>query len=140
MPSMPEYEPLPAPEPLPPLPPIAPPPELSPAEKQQQQMANTMPSPRQAAPMPVAPPPAPYSPPPMAPTAPIVTPVTAQAPPPQLANPAQESGIVKRRKSKRKELQQAAGGTDALRIRLDKSSGIGTAKKGTGSTGLNIPK
>ena len=47
------------------------------------------------------------------------------------------SAVVKKRKSKRKELQQASGGTDALRINLNKS--IGQAKGSTGTTGLNIP-
>ncbi len=74
--------------------------------------------------------------PPPAPAAPLVIPTT---PPPQSVNQGDEdSAIVKKRKSKRKELQQASTGTSALRIDLNKS--IGSAKGSTGSTGLNIPK
>ena len=51
----------------------------------------------------------------------------------------EEDAIIKRRKSKRKELQQASSGTDALRIPLDKSIGA-TPSGGTGSSGLNIPR
>ena len=76
-----------------------------------------------------------------APPAPIIQPVVEAAPPPQLVDPGNEdSAIIKRRKSKRKELQQASSGTDALRIPLDRSKTIGNATGGTGSTGLNIPK
>ena len=115
MPKMKEPEPLPAPEPLP--------------------------TPQQpAAPRPVAPPPAAPAAPAAAPPLPPV-PVTPQAaPPPQQVNSgsAEEAPIVKRKKSKRKELQQASSGTSALRIPLDKKIGS-TAKGSTGSTGLNIP-
>lgn len=89
-------------------------------------------------------------PPPVAPVAPVVTQPTAPTPPPvpmsqpQAPPPAQVEGqstdqpIVKRRKSKRKELQQASKGASALRIPLTKKLGS-TPSGGTGSTGLNIP-
>ena len=140
-PKMPEYDPLPQPEPLPPLPQItAPVDERTDEEKRRDLVKESMPMPRQQTYMPVEAPTASYSAPPIAPPAPLITPETRQAPPPQLTNSTDDSGIVKRRKSKRQELQQASGGTDALRIKLNKSSGIGGAKKGTGSSGLNIPK
>lgn len=61
-------------------------------------------------------------------------------PPPQLTQGqgAEDTAVVKRRKSKRKELQQASRGTDALRIDLSKA--IGGPSGSTGSTGINIPK
>lgn len=92
---------------------------------------------QQAAPMPIQPPI------PMAPTAPVPPPPVnnlqlPQAPPPALVNLADsDSAIIKKRKSKRKELQQASSGTDALRIPLNK--GIGVASGGGGKTGLSIP-
>lgn len=65
-----------------------------------------------------------------------------QAPPPvtvQSTNPNQDQAIIKRRKSKRKELQQSAKGASALRI--PKTQSIGSTPSGnTGSTGLNIPR
>ena len=51
----------------------------------------------------------------------------------------EDQPVIKRRKSKRKELQQASSGTNALRIPLDKSIGS-TPDGGTGSSGLNIPR
>ena len=116
-----------APEALPqldPLPPIEP---------------NSMPIQRQAAvapPVAQAPPMAAAAPPPPAPLAPV-----AETPPPPTAvnaNSAEEAPIVKKRKSKRKELQQASGGTDALRIKPNRLGA--TPSGGTGSSGLNIPK
>jgi len=61
-----------------------------------------------------------------------------QTPPPQLTQTTTEDATLKKRKSKRAQLQQASRGTSALRIERDKS--IGTQTGGTGSTGLNIPK
>jgi hypothetical protein len=67
--------------------------------------------------------------------------VQQQAPPPVLTDTNEENAAVKKRKSKRKEIQQASRGTDALRIPLDKSASIGSSGAGaSGSTGLNIPK
>lgn len=128
-PSPPKYEapeplPVPAPVPLPPPPPPAP---LPP-------MVSAPPAPPVAPPTP--PPMVPMMPPPAPPA--IVPPSTAL--PPTLTGQNDENPVVKKRKSKRRELQQASGGTDALRIPLDKSKSIGSAKGGTGSTGLNIPK
>ena len=92
---------------------------------------------------------------PAAPLAPpIVNPVINQPPPAPLApvtetppvpvvvqsNTAEDTPIVKRRKSKRKELQQASGGTDALLIKLASGKLGATPSGGTGSSGLNIPK
>lgn len=112
---MPDPEPLPPPKPLPlPQQPTAPP-------------VVAPPTPVTPAPAPPAPPPLPQTPP--------------QAPPPQSTTNqgAEDAAIVKRRKSKRKELQQASSGTDALRIPLDKSIGA-TPTGSTGSSGLNIPR
>ena len=61
-----------------------------------------------------------------------------QTPPPVLTNTSTEEPTLKKRRSKRQELQQASKGTSALRI--ERSKGIGTKTGGTGSTGLNIPK
>ena len=116
MPKMKDPEPLPAPEPLP--------------------------TPQQAPAPPSAPPPAPVTPAPAAPAPPPIPQTPAQAPPPQTvqnAQSAEDTAIVKRRKSKRKELQQASSGTDALRIPLDKSIGA-TPSGSTGTSGLNIPR
>ena len=74
------------------------------------------------------PPPAPLA--PISETPPV--PITVQS------NTAEDTPIVKRRKSKRKELQQASGGTDALRIKPNRLGA--TPSGGTGSSGLNIPK
>jgi len=119
---MPKYE---APDPLP-----APPPLPEPAP---------LPTPRAAAPAPVLPPPpavTPMATPPAPPPQQAVAPI---APPPQLVQGRDDEALVKKRKSKRKELQQASSGTDALRIPLDKSIGA-TPKGSTGSSGLNIPR
>jgi hypothetical protein len=116
MPKMEKMEALPTPEPLPTkqaapqAPPVAPPPVITPVA---------------AAP---APPPMPVQP--------------GQAPPPQVVQSgqsAEDAAIVKRKKSKRKELQQASSGTSALRIPLQKSIGS-TPTGGGGSSGLNIPR
>ena len=114
MPEIKQPEPLPAPEPLPTPQQAPPPPPMAP-----------MPIP-QAAPAAPAPPPMPVS--------------QGTTPPPQqvTSQSAEDQPIVKRKKSKRAELQQASGGTKALRIPLDKKIGS-TAKGSTGSTGLNIP-
>lgn len=103
-----------------------------------------LPTPQQA---PVAPPapPLPVNPiqaQPAAPAAPPPPVTPQQAPPPvtvQSTNPSQDQAIIKRRKSKRKELQQSAKGAGALRIPRTKSIGS-TPDGSTGSTGLNIPR
>ena len=116
MPKKDKVDPLPAPEPLPQpkqapqAPLVAPPPTIAPVA---------------AAP---APPPMPVAP--------------DQAPPPQTVQSgqsAEDAAIVKRKKSKRKELQQASSGTSALRIPLTNSIGS-TPTGGGGSSGLNIPR
>ena len=115
MPDIPEPKEIPAPEPLPTPQQAPPPPPVPPVQ------------PQQAAPVAPAPPPMPLS--------------ATQAPPPPVqvdGQSVQDQAIVKKRKSKRKELQQASTGTDALRIPLTKKLGA-TASGGTGSTGLNIP-
>lgn len=104
-----------------------------------------LPTPQQAPTPPVMPPaPQAVAPTPAAPLPPMFDRVDSQAPPPILVQgqtAGQENAIVKRRKSKRQELQQASGGTSALRIPLDSQSAIGSTPAGsTGSTGLNIPK
>ena len=107
---LPEPEPLPTPQQAPQAPPVAPPPVVAPVT---------------AAP---APPPMPVQP--------------GQAPPPQVVQSgqsAEDAAIVKRKKSKRQELQQASGGTSALRIPLQKSIGS-TPSGGGGNSGLNIPR
>lgn len=92
-----------------------------------------------APPAPPIPPVTPQSQPGVAPTPPPVPVTNQMAPPPvQVEGQSQDQAIVKRRKSKRKELQQASKGASALRIPLDKKLGS-VAKGGTGSTGLNIP-
>jgi len=91
----------------------------------------------------------PKAPPPMAIPQPLETqPPTQVAPPPEidlkqvpapvLTKTGTEEPTLKKRRSKRQELQQASKGTSALRI--ERSKGIGTKTGGTGSTGLNIPK
>ena len=98
-----------------------------------------LPQPQQPAPPPVVPAPAAVTPPPAPPLPPQVNQTPAVAPPPQATQNSDDTAVVKRRKSKRKELQQASSGTDALRIPLDKS--IGATPSGTGGTsGLNIPR
>ena len=98
-----------------------------------------LPTPRPPAPSPVMAPPPPVAPMQMAPAPPPQQPLPPMAPPPQLVQNVDDEALVKKRKSKRKELQQASSGTDALRIPLDKSIGA-TPKGSTGSSGLNIPR
>ena len=102
---------------------------------------NSLPLQRQAAaapPIAQAPPASAVAPPPPTPLAPIAEPT----PPPVTvqSNTAEDAPIVKKRKSKRKELQQASGGTDALRIKQTGSKLGSTPSGSTGSSGLNIPK
>lgn len=116
MPKIETPEPLPPPEPLPTPQQAPPPPPIAPVAPVQQQ--------------------------PVAPTAPPPPITPQQAPPPvtvQSSNPTQDQAIIKRRKSKRKELQQSAKGAGALRIPRTKSIGS-TPDGSTGSTGLNIPR
>ena len=115
MPKMKDPEPLPAPEPLPQ-------PQQAPPARPVAPVAT--PAPVQAAP-PLPPP--------------VSTPQAA--PPPQAVTSTADAdqAIIKRKKSKRKELQQASSGTDALRIPLQKSIGS-TPSGSTGSSGLNIPR
>lgn len=76
---------------------------------------------------------------PAAPTPPPAPITNQMAPPPvQVEGQSTDQPIVKKRKSKRKELQQASKGASALRIPLTKKLGS-TPTGGTGSTGLNIP-
>ncbi len=100
-----------------------------------------LPQPQQAPPAPPVAPPAPVNPTPAAPAPPPLPVSPAQTPPPQTVDSqsAEDAAIVKKRKSKRKELQQASSGTDALRIPLSKSIGS-TPTGSTGSSGLNIPR
>lgn len=109
MPSMKSPEPLPQPKPLPMPQQAAPPPVVAP----------TPPAPVQAQ--------APLPPQVDAPEAP---------PPPQLTQGTgqEDQPVVKQRKSKRKELQQASSGTAALRIPLNTGS-----KQPQSAGGLNIP-
>ena len=94
---------------------------------------------QQAPPAPPVAPVAPVVAQPAAPTPPPVPVTNQMAPPPvQVEGQADNQAIIKRRKSKRKELQQASKGASALRIPLDKKLGS-VAKGSTGSTGLNIP-
>ena len=73
-----------------------------------------------------------------APPAPLPA-IQQQAPPPVMVEGQNnKEPVIKKRKSKRKELQQASRGASALRIPLDRKLGA-VAKGGTGSTGLNIP-
>ena len=112
-PKIPEPEPLPEPKPLPTVQQAPPPPPVAPV--------------------------APVVAQPAAPTPPPVPVTNQMAPPPvQVEGQSDNQAIIKRRKSKRKELQQASKGASALRIPLDKKLGS-VAKGGTGSTGLNIP-
>lgn len=122
---------MPKPDPLPPMPEIKVPPAPEP---------KPLPTPQQAAPPPVMPPQTAAAPMPAAPLPPMPSSMNGSAPPPVLVNGtgADQDPIVKRLRSKRQELQQASGGTSALRIPLDGS--IGPASGSTGSTGLNIPK
>jgi hypothetical protein len=113
-PDIPEYkapEPLPQPEPLPTAAPAPPPPVIAPPQA--------------------------VNPAPAAPLAPQTS-LDIPTPPPTLAQTPVDDALVKKKKSKRSELQQANKGTKALRIPLNQA--IGGATGGTGSTGLNIPK
>lgn len=113
-PKIPEPEPLPEPKPLPTPQQAPPPPPVAPV------------APMQAQPAAPTPPPAPIN-------------TNQMAPPPvQVDGQSTDQPIVKKRKSKRKELQQASKGASALRIPLTKKLGS-TPTGGTGSTGLNIP-
>lgn len=87
--------------------------------------------------MPAMPEPAPLpTPPPAAPAPPpLPDPVTPAPPPVTVAQGADDAVKVKKRKSKRQELQQQSSGTNALRIPLN----TGGAAAGQ-SSGLNIPK
>lgn len=96
-----------------------------------------MPLPQRAAPAPVVAPPAPL---PVQKQAPLPKQVDAPtpAPPPTLVQGNQEmEPTVKRKKTKRREVQQASRGTAGLRIPLN----TGSSEAAGGSTGgLNIPK
>jgi len=97
-------------------------------------------------PSPPPPPPAPeYNAPPPAPPPPPMPPSPDPLPPPESVGAKNEDQTrLKKRTSKRQAMQQAARGTNALRIKLDRPSGnstgvsvnTGTKKKGS----LNIPK
>ena len=114
MPKIPKADPLPPPEPLPTVQQAPPPPPVAPV------------APMQAQPAAPTPPPAPVM-------------ANLSAPPPvQVEGQNQDQALIKKRKTKRKEIQQASRGASALRIPLDKKLGS-VAKGGTGSTGLNIP-
>ena len=113
-PKIPKAEPLPPPKPLPTPQQAPPPPPLAPVQPQSAQ--------------PVAP----------APPPPSMMANTPAPPPVQVEGQNQDQALIKKRKSKRKELQQASRGASALRIPLDKKLGS-VAKGGTVSTGLNIP-
>ncbi len=106
MPSIPEPKPLPEPAPLP--------------------------APQQAAPAPVA---APMAPVPVQKQAPLPKQVEAPqaAPPPVLVQGQDMEPVVKRKKSKRTQVQQASKGTSALTIPLN------TGVEGGATGGLNIP-
>ena len=113
-PKMPKADPLPEPTPMPQQQQAPPPPPIAPAPVQ-----------------------------PLQPAAPAPPPAAMQqqqmAPPPVMVEgQSDKEPVIKKRKSKRKELQQASKGASALRIPLDRKLGS-VAKGGTGSTGLNIP-
>ena len=109
MPSAPEQQPLPEPKPLP--------------------------APQQAAPAPVMAP-APVA--PIVKQAPLPKQVDAPAPtpPPTLIQGQEEIAPVKRKKTKRREIQQASKGTAALTIPLNTGA---TEAAGGNTGGLNIP-
>ena len=119
--------------PKPPKAPELPPPDIS-AVTQPQRMPTQAPPPPPPA---MAIPQAPATPPPIN-VAPSPEIDITQTPPPQLTTTSTEEPALKKRRSRRQELQQASKGTSALRIERDK--GIGTNTGGTGSTGLNIPR
>ena len=80
---------------------------------------------------PEAPPPAPTPPPP----APIVEPEAPTPPPTNVSQGEADAAKIKKRTTKRKQLQQASTGASALRIPLN--TGAPKGKKSGGS--LNIP-
>ena len=105
-------------------------------------MPEALPTQQQAPVMPTVAPPPPVAPVQAAPIAPPMPTTPAQAPPPQTVQSgqsAEDAAIVKRKKSKRKELQQASSGTSALRIPLQKKIGS-TPSSGSSNSGLNIPR
>ena len=118
--------------PKPPKAPELPPPDISAVTQPQRLPTQAPPPPPPAMAIPVT-----QSLPPIN-TAPSPDIDITQTPPPQLTQTTTEDATLKKRKSKRQQLQQASRGTSALRIERDKS--IGTQTGGTGSTGLNIPK
>ena len=81
---------------------------------------------------PEAPPPAPTPPPP----APIIEPEAPTPPPVTTSTGEADAAKIKKRSTKRQELQQASSGASALRIPLNTGAGASGGKK-TGS--LNIP-
>lgn len=82
--------------------------------------------------MPEAPPPAPTPPAP----APIIEPEAPTPPPTNVSAGESDAAKIKKRSTKRQELQQASSGANALRIPLNTGTS-GTPAKKTGS--LNIP-
>ena len=96
---------------------------------------RALPTPQQAAPAPV------MAPPPVAPIqkqAPLPKQVDAPtpAPPPTLVQGTETEPVVKRKKTKRREVQQASKGTAALTIPLNTGA---TEAAGGNTGGLNIP-
>ncbi len=91
-----------------------------------------LPTPQQAAPPPVV---APIAPVPVQKQAPLPKQVDAPqaAPPPMLVQGQDMEPVVKRKKSKRTQVQQASKGTSALTIPLN------TGVEGGANGGLNIP-
>ncbi len=93
---------------------------------------KALPAPQQAKPAPVMAPPPPT---PVTPSAPLpkqVTPAPTAPPPTLVQGAADTEPVVKKAKSKRRQLQQASQGTSALRIPLN--TGVESSP-----TGLNIP-
>ena len=82
--------------------------------------------------MPEAPPPAPTPPPP----APMIEPEAPTPPPTNVDQGTPDAAKIKKRTTKRKQLQQASSGANALRIPLNTGSGASGGKK---SGSLNIP-
>ena len=98
--------------------------------------AQPLPAPQQSKPAPVVAPPPPI---PVQKQAPIPKQIDpeAPAPPPTLVQGGDDTEpVVKQRKSKRREVQQASKGTAALRIPLNTGS---TEAAGGNTGGLNIP-
>lgn len=83
--------------------------------------------------MPEAPPPAPAPPPP----APMIEPEKPLPPPESVPQGNADAAKIKKRATKRQQMQQAASGASALRIPLNTGSAGGAAAKAGG--GLNIP-